>query len=459
MDAPDLHFVPRAAGDRALSRQAVLRVPQRAADAQGRTVTRRTARGAASWLVTLALFGLAAGLHAQVVQCDRCHANRDFLVGKGRPGQETDLYVPGARLAGTRHESLECQDCHVGYGDGYPHSAASIVVPCQSCHEGPGRRWEMSVHATNVVERGDAPTCVGCHGSHVVLGVEDRESPIHPLNVAAMCGRCHADSRITGTYFASADKTEARTAVAHYYQTVHGNALTRDGLIVSATCNDCHRAHDILPADSAASSVNRNHIPETCGACHVGIVEVYDHSAHGEAYREGRVNDSGHEAPVCVDCHSAHGIVRADEPQWLLGAVEECGTCHEQLYSTYFETYHGKVTRLGFSLAAMCSDCHTAHNMRSASDPESTVFPANVVETCANCHARANANFARYQVHADPKDRRESGILFWTWLGMTSLLIGVMSFFGLHTGLWLLRLALDRARGRPRRITRDQVTG
>jgi len=398
-----------------------------------------------------ALLALAPSLTAQVVECARCHANREFMSGSGRLDRDSALFVPEAALEGSRHAALSCADCHVGYDRGYPHDASAVVAPCETCHEAEGRAWQASIHAANAAGPGDAPTCVGCHGSHHVLGVTDRESPIYPLNVAALCGRCHADPRITGTYFASAEKAEARTAVAHYYQTVHGTALTRDGLIVSATCNDCHRAHDVLPPDSAASSVNRSHIPETCGACHVGIEEVYNKSAHGVAYSTGRETPDGHQAPVCVDCHSAHGIVRADQPQWLLGVVEECGSCHERLYTTYFETYHGKVTRLGFSLAAMCSDCHTAHNMRAASDPQSTVFPANLVKTCSTCHPNANANFARYRVHADPRDRQESGILYWTWLGMTSLLIGVMSFFGLHTGLWLLRLALDRMHGPSRR--------
>jgi hypothetical protein len=151
---------------------------------------------------------------------------------------------------------------------------------------------------------------------------------------------------------------------------------------------------------------------------------------------------------VCIDCHSAHAIVRADQPQWLLGSVEECGSCHERLYVTYFETYHGKVTRLGFGLVAKCSDCHTAHNMRPAADPQSSVYPMNLVATCARCHAGANLNFIRYYAHGDPRQRTKFPLLFWPWLFMTVLLVGVMSFFAMHTGLWLLRSAIDRRRGR-----------
>jgi hypothetical protein len=403
-----------------------------------------------AWLAAATAFLAAAGAGtatAQGITCEKCHGNRDFLVGKGGPQGDSALYVPAGTLQDTRHASLRCAQCHVGYDAGYPHRATSRVVPCSTCHAAEGRDWDASIHAANSASTGDAPTCVGCHGSHTVYGAADRRSPTHPLNVAMMCGRCHADPRIIGTYFATADKTRARTAVAHFYKTVHGNALTGAGLVVSATCNDCHRAHKVLPADSTGSSVNRANIPATCGACHVGVVEAYDSSAHGAAYRTGGVTTTGHSAPVCVDCHSAHEIVRADQPQWLLGVVQECGTCHERLYETYFETYHGKVTRLGFNLAATCSDCHTAHNMRPASDTRSSVYAENLVATCGRCHSAANANFVRYQPHGDPKDRTKYPLLFWSWLFMTLLLVGTMSFFLLHTFLWLVRITINRLRG------------
>ena len=381
------------------------------------------------------------------ITCDKCHGNRDFLVGKGGPRGDSGLYVPAGILQDTRHATLRCAQCHVGYDETYPHQATAVVVACRTCHAEAGRAWESSIHASNQARTGDAPTCVGCHGSHQVLGKDDRRSPSYPLNVAAMCGRCHADPRIIGTYFATADKATARTAVDHFARTVHGNALTRAGLVVSATCNDCHRAHRVLPADSAGSSVNRANIPATCGVCHTGVVATYDSSAHGVAYRRGDSTSTGHGAPVCVDCHSAHEIVRADQPRWLLGVVDECGSCHERLVETYFETYHGKVTRLGFNLAATCADCHTPHDMRPASDARSSVFPGNREATCRRCHANANTNFVKYQPHGDSKDRAKYPLLYFAWLFMTLLLVGTMSFFLLHSALWVMRSTINRRRG------------
>ncbi|HEX9562384.1 MAG TPA: cytochrome c3 family protein [Gemmatimonadaceae bacterium] len=415
-------------------------------------MTRRLPQVAGVALVAtvLALAGTprpAASQGAGVVNCDKCHGNRDFIDRRrDRRRADTLMYVPRSALEQTAHQTLQCARCHEQYDDGYPHDARARVVPCQSCHEQAGLDWEASVHKANATTRGDAPQCTGCHGTHQVYPTSDRRSSTHPLNVAETCGRCHADERIIGTYFSTADKATASTAVAKYYETVHGHALTSAGLTVSATCNDCHRSHKVLPSDSLSSSIHRDSIPATCGQCHEGVVEIYDRSAHGSALVRGDTTVTGHRAPSCVDCHSGHGMVRADEPSWHTGAVEECGTCHEELYESYFDTYHGKVTRLGSDLAATCADCHSAHDMRPATDTASTVHPRNVVATCQPCHEGAGAGFVQFQTHADPRDREKNPQLHFTWLFMNALLIGVLGFFAIHTTLWLARVTIDYRR-------------
>jgi hypothetical protein len=57
-------------------------------------------------------------------------------------------------------------------------------------------------------------------------------------------------------------------------------------------------------------------------------------------------------------------------------------------------------------------------------------------------------NFVRYEPHGDPKDRAKYPMLFWSWLFMTTLLVSVMSFFLLHTFLWVMRLAINRWRSK-----------
>lgn len=384
--------------------------------------------------------------------CAKCHSRFEFLAGKtDSPARDSALLVPRSILLSSRHDTIACATCHPDQSTIYPHEAApgmARAVACESCHEAQGADWRASSHAVNVAEVGDAPTCGRCHGAHEVYDAEDRRSPTHPFNVAELCGGCHADPAIVGTYFAQPERVGATAPVVQFYKTVHGVALRRTGLVISATCNDCHGAHKVLGPDSPESSINRDHMVETCGRCHVGIVEAYAESAHGVAVREGKRSLNDRPAPVCSDCHSSHEIVRADAQAWFVGVVAECGDCHEELYDTYSDTYHGKVTQLGYGLTAKCSDCHTPHAMFPPADPRSSVNPRNLVQTCQRCHEGANENFAQYYSHGDPTQRSKYPKLFGTRLFMTVLLAGVFGFFGVHTALWAVRMVIERQRRR-----------
>jgi hypothetical protein len=400
---------------------------------------------------TLGIVAVAAGAPSAVraqqaeVDCNRCHGDSAFLAGKrSSPVEDARLLVPQASLLGTAHDSLRCVSCHLRYDDGWPHRPDKATVSCESCHEVTGAQWAMSSHAA--VAAGDGPTCVRCHDAHRVLADDDPKSPTHPLNEADLCGSCHGDPGVLAAYFADPADSLARSAVETYHETVHGLAVGRSGLVVSATCSDCHGAHLVLPADAESSSIHRSNVPETCGACHAGVLEEYRESAHGTALA-GDTEASTARAPVCTTCHSAHGVVEVTAA-WKAQVVEECGQCHERVYETYFGTYHGKVTRLGAEIAAKCSDCHTSHSNFPASDPRSSVHPANIVSTCAQCHDHASARFAQYLVHADRRDRERYPQVYWTWTIMVSIMTGVFGFFGTHSVLWLARSLADARRAR-----------
>ena len=416
-----------------------------------RTQRRRTRSGRFALLALGVLLAAALGAPRAPgaddrLQCGRCHGNPEFLVGKrGSPAADAALFVPDSLVAGSRHASLECRTCHRGFDAAFPHRPEAETQACESCHEEIGAEWASSVHALNAHLEGDAPTCVRCHGAHDVLAPDDRDSPVHPLNEASLCAECHADEHILVTYFTDPADSVARTAVEQYRETVHGLTLSRAGLVVTATCSSCHRPHRVLPHDVPGSSVHRDEIAGTCGACHVGVLETWQTGAHGIAYANGTTSEHGLPAPVCTDCHSAHGVASADEG-WRVDVVDECVHCHERKSETYFETYHGKVTRLGGTLTAKCSDCHTPHGNLSADDPASSVHPSRLLDTCSRCHETASAGFVEYHSHGDHHDRENYPWLYWTYKFMTSLLIGVFIFFGLHSFLWLVRVVGGRSR-------------
>jgi hypothetical protein len=202
--------------------------------------------------------------------------------------------------------------------------------------------------------------------------------------------------------------------------------------VVAPHCASCHGSHDVRRAAEAESRVHHANVPATCGACHQGILAPYQQSVHGQAVREGR------NAAVCSDCHSAHQIA-STVPAFRLGVVSECGTCHAQSLRTFRDTFHGRATSLGFVRAATCADCHGAHDVHGEADPRSRVSKARRTETCGRCHPGTGANFARYDPHADPHDRKRNPALYYTSLFMKLLLGSVFAFFGVHTALWLPR--------------------
>ncbi len=119
--------------------------------------------------------------------------------------------------------------------------------------------------------------------------------------------------------------------------------------------------------------------------------------------------------------------------------MQKCGRCHGEIAKTYFDTYHGKVSQLGYAKTAKCYDCHGAHDILPVADPASHLSRENVVATCQKCHEGATRRFAGYLTHATHHDPKKYPLLYWTFWGMTALLAGTFVVSGVHTLLWLPR--------------------
>jgi hypothetical protein len=222
--------------------------------------------------------------------------------------------------------------------------------------------------------------------------------------------------------------------IERYAESIHGKGLLRSGLVVTAMCTDCHTAHGELPSGNPASTVHPANIAATCGRCHHGIEEQFVKSIHSR-----KVSKTDKELPVCSECHTAHTIRRTDLEGFKLKIMDQCGRCHLDIAKTYFDTYHGKVSQLGYTKTAKCYDCHGAHDILPVSDPSSHLSRQNVVATCQKCHPGATRRFAGYLTHATHHDPEKYPWLFWTFWGMTALLVGTFVFSGLHTLMWLPR--------------------
>jgi cytochrome b subunit of formate dehydrogenase/nitrate/TMAO reductase-like tetraheme cytochrome c subunit len=251
-----------------------------------------------------------------------------------------------------------------------------------------------------------------------VLPAEDPRSTVNRANIVETCGSCHQDY--------------ART----FHFSIHG-AKRDTGDVRAASCADCHGSHGIARGKDSVSMVNRVNTAESvCIKCHQDKVADWEHSSHGMALREGNPK-----APTCTTCHTAvsHLPAPMNLRDFNLSMVANCSNCHQKQAPSYRDTFHGQATALDFKLAATCADCHTPHKNLPASNPISSVHKDNLVQTCSKCHQNANANFATYSPHPEPNNPEKSLLVYYVSHFMEWLLIGVFSFFGLHTVLWVQR--------------------
>jgi hypothetical protein len=374
--------------------------------------------------------------------CLACHGDASAARADGRP-----VAVKPEAFAESIHGmgGLACVDCHADLAKAteFPHAEKLAPARCSSCHEKAVASFDTGVHAQARRSSGNlsAATCADCHGSHDIRPSADPASRTNHAQLLETCGRCHGSEEII-----KRGNIKIGNVVDLFRDSIHGKALIKSGLSVAPTCTDCHGSHDIRRKSDPASKVFRKTIPDTCSRCHEGIGREYWESVHGTQVAKGSPL-----APVCSNCHTAHDIRRSDVEGWKLEVIKECGTCHEQSLETYRDTFHGQVTALGYSRVASCADCHGSHNVFPKADARSTVSNAKRVATCQKCHAGATPSFAQYDPHADPGNHERNPFLFYTAQFMKMLLLGVFSFFGLHTALWFGRGMQQKAADQMRR--------
>jgi predicted CXXCH cytochrome family protein len=358
-------------------------------------------------------------------ECLACHGDKTMQDSAGH-----SIAVDGDKFSASIHGSLQCNNCHADIKE-YPHPDHIAKVDCKSCHAEEASKMASSVHSSSKEH-----PCTSCHGSaHEIFPKTDSRSAVYPLNVPKTCGQCHSDG-------AMATKKGLPSVYPHYMDSIHGFALDKEGLLVAANCQSCHGSHGILSHKDPKSPTFKANIPNTCGTCHAKINDRYQGGSHGHAVATGNFK-----APVCTDCHTAHAILQPTESAFRMQSTPICGSCHKEKLSTYHDTFHSQLGSLGgYVETARCWDCHGAHEIYPTADARSPINKANLVKTCGKCHAGANVSFVQYQPHANAHDRKLNPALFYVRLFMNLLLISVLTFFVIHTVLWLIRSRYDQVR-------------
>ncbi len=346
--------------------------------------------------------------------------------------------------------------------------------------------WQEQAHAADSAKSGKAAepevgnpandTCLVCHGNQgfAAAGADGQTRQLHVIkdkfgtsvHGKRTCVECHTDiteiPHKTGvTHKVScvtchkalwdAAKAENKTKdherlgvvveqIDHYTKSIHARPNKDDHTRSNAICYDCHAPHYIYAKGSAERAEWRLSIPTVCGKCHAKEREQYAASVHGKAVLNGK-NPA---AAICSDCHTTHDVSDPAKDTAKLAITKNCGACHAESLKTYTGTYHGQVNTLGYAYTAKCFDCHGSHDIQRVADPKSTMHPDNRLNTCQKCHAGAATGFAKFEPHGTSHDFYRYPYIWVASKFMLLLLAGTFTFFWSHTALWFYREYKER---------------
>jgi hypothetical protein len=156
------------------------------------------------------------------------------------------------------------------------------------------------------------------------------------------------------------------------------------------TCVQCHTNITQFPHPVFTAQDRRDvqlQMYTLCQACHAEQYESTLDSVHQRALAAGN-----REAAVCTDCHSAHDtqrITNPSNPEQLLTSArvqipQTCARCHNSIFEVYRESVHGSALLENINPdVPTCIDCHGVHDI---GDPTTVEFRLSSPQICANCH-------------------------------------------------------------------------
>jgi len=329
-------------------------------------------------------------------ECYNCHfSNLEDKPGKMYSG---DIhFVKGITCSGCHggNSSSDDQDIAMSKNEGFTGvpNKKNIVDLCLNCHLNENtmkkfgsiksvshlKHFKQSAHSKN-----DIATCITCHGVHNIKKVSDPSSPVYALNEVKLCSKCHSDANYMKTF----NPGMATDQFDKYKTSIHGIKNLK-GDPKTATCSDCHSAHNIFNAKDPRASTYAFNVPSTCGKCHsdkdymksynipVDQLENYTKSVHGKALL--KKHDAA--APACNDCHGNHGAI----PVGVESISHVCGTCHALNAEMFNESPHANAFKQ--RNIPQCEVCHSNHLIESPTD---ALISRSNQSKCISCHRENN---------------------------------------------------------------------
>ena len=145
-------------------------------------------------------------------------------------------------------------------------------------------------------------------------------------------------------------------------------------------CVQCHTNISGYPHPEISAQTRRDlslELYTACAQCHPANYASTLDSVHARALAAG--NSA---AAICTDCHGAHDIMDPNLP--LSRVPQTCEQCHSQIYALYENSVHGSaLIDDGNADVPSCIDCHGVHNVQGPSSGSFHLFSPNI---CARCH-------------------------------------------------------------------------
>lgn len=347
--------------------------------------------------------------------CLLCHENSDAVI-TFPSGETLPVQVDTAVLAASAHgmaaeTALACTSCHAPADYQFPHPPVEIATlreyelarsqSCEQCHTAP----HLTSHP--VVGMENAVGCTDCHGAHDVHTAEQLQTGaatdrcvachteagvqfVEATQLTAMiqdglfgsqyetneyCLACHQQSGLEIT-FASGETRSATVDPMTFHDSVHGVGSESGEL----RCIQCHEDYS-YPHEPVTAVTAREYSLEkypVCINCHETKYDAALDDVHGRALAEGNL-----EAAVCTDCHGAHDTPPPNEPRQRISLT--CNQCHDQVFDEYVDSVHGAALfEESNPDVPTCIDCHGVHNI---ADPTTALFRVRSPRLCAECHA------------------------------------------------------------------------
>lgn len=259
---------------------------------------------------------------------------------------------------------------------------------CIECHSDPGLTTEKDGKTISLYINVDTfkETIHADNGCVSCHEEADVAGDEHPFPMSPVkCGNCH--DKISEIYEKSA----------------HGEAALTNGDKMAPSCKDCHSKHSIFPPSDKRSTTYPMQIPFTCGRCHRegsemtsthelgkhNIVENYSMSIHGK----GLFGDGLIVTAVCSSCHTAHNVQKANNPESSVNrdnVIETCNQCHVGIVDKFKTSVHSPLVTKTDKRLPVCIDCHNSHTISQVSQKD---FRLIIAEQCSNCHAHETESY------------------------------------------------------------------